>query len=355
MRKFKHSIFFVSLLVVVLLVGCNANNKDGGNKETTDNQSEEKIVLKLATHTPSESSPAKHAIEPFMDRVTELTDGRVEFDYYPGEQLGKGPDALNMASGGITDIAYFTPNFMPSEMPIGSSLVNMPGLIDDPIKGSKAFLEVALQEPMLEIDFLRHGVRPLSMFVTPTSDIFTDEKEIKVPEDLKGFKIRTSGGVFTEALDFVGSTPTQIPSNDFYNAFSSGVVNGVLVFATGLADYGWDELVKYGTRGLNFGATPLGFMINENVFQGLPEDVQDALLQAGEEVSQSYSEYNMQKNDEIFEKLIDSGNVKIYDLSDSELEEWNVIYEEFKQNYIEQKNDDSFTEVIKLFEEIASE
>lgn len=334
---------FSFLTALLLVAGCGAGSNDS-------EESGEIVTLKLASHTPAESTPTKNAIEPFMERVTELTEGQVEFDFYPGEQLGKGPDAISLASGGTSDISYFTPNFTPSEMPIGSALVSIPGLVEDPVKGSRALLKVAQESPMLESEFLEYGVRPLSMFITPSNEVFTNGKEIKTPDDLTGYKIRSGGGVYTDALDFIDSTPTQIPSNDVYNAYSSGVVDGVLVFPTGLEDYGWDELTKYGTKGLNFGVGPLGFAINEDVYQDLSSDIQDALLQAGEEISKSYTEYSVEQNNKAFDKLIEDEDITIYELSDSDEEEWDKVYDEFKESFLEDVDNEEFENALKMLE-----
>ena len=53
-------------------------------------------------------------------------------------------------------------------------------------------------------------------------------------------------------------------------------------------DYGLGELINYGTRRLNFGGgTVPGLVINEKVFQSLPENVQEALVQVGDEFTES--------------------------------------------------------------------
>ena len=35
----------------------------------------------------------------------------------------------------------------------------------------------------------------------------------------------------------------------------------------------------------------MGLIINEDVYQGLPQDIQEAILQAGEEIGRSFTEY----------------------------------------------------------------
>ena len=58
-----------------------------------------------------------------MKKVTELTDGQVDFEFYPAEQLGKAADLLDLTSDGVTDIGFYIGSYYPSQMPIGSSLM----------------------------------------------------------------------------------------------------------------------------------------------------------------------------------------------------------------------------------------
>ena len=67
----------------------------------------ETVTLKVATYFAGTSPIYTAVTEPWMKRVTELTDGNVQFDYYPGEQLGKAADLLNLTRDRVTDISVF--------------------------------------------------------------------------------------------------------------------------------------------------------------------------------------------------------------------------------------------------------
>ena len=91
-------------------------------------ESKEKITLKFAVSQPETHNHNQEVFKPFMEKVTELTDGQVEFEFYPAEQLGKVEDLLDLASDGVADIAYYYPSYHPSQMPIMSTLLQMPGM-----------------------------------------------------------------------------------------------------------------------------------------------------------------------------------------------------------------------------------
>jgi hypothetical protein len=46
------------------------------------------------------------------DQVAERTAGRVKFQYYPAEQLGKVKDMLSLTQTGVADIAYVALSFI---------------------------------------------------------------------------------------------------------------------------------------------------------------------------------------------------------------------------------------------------
>src|ERR1700685_3175321 len=66
---------------------------------------QDKITLKLGGVV----SPTHYMVTAcgkfWMDKVTELTKGRVQFEYFPAEQLGKAGDMLGLAQAGVIDIA----------------------------------------------------------------------------------------------------------------------------------------------------------------------------------------------------------------------------------------------------------
>ena len=181
-------IMSLSIAFFILITGCSSNtettsNPEKNKEETNTNEAKnelnkETITLNLASAHPPTHSFAEVLIEPLMERITELTDGQVQFDYYPAEQLGKAQDLINLAQDGATDITYYASPYYPSKMPIGSNLLGMPGLFEDTYQATMAFHSVSQQSPVLENDFLNNGVRPVATYVTPPFDFYTKEFEI---------------------------------------------------------------------------------------------------------------------------------------------------------------------------------
>ncbi|SDL95483.1 TRAP-type C4-dicarboxylate transport system, substrate-binding protein [Bacillus sp. OK048] len=286
-----------------------------------------------------------------MEKVTSLTDGQVQFEYFPGEQLGKSADTVSIAANGIADISVFAPVFTPSEMPIGATLPGLPGMFETSVQGATAYYNIAQQSPVLETEFLNNGVRPIAVTMTPSYELFTNGKKIKVPEDLKGFKQQVAGGIFTEIFNYLGAAPVSIPTSDVYNAFSTGIVDGLHYSYVSVEAFGIDELTKYATRGLNLSSGIYGLVINEDVYQSLPQNVQEIIMQVGEEMGRSLTEYMDTQNTRVYKDWVESGKISIHELSEDEKQQWQNFFDEFEKYILKKQDSEDFNKALKMFKE----
>lgn len=357
MLRKKHLLLIFSVFtLLLLLVACNSNSNSDSQSEGSNNSenSDEKITLKLAVDSSPEAPFTKEFVQPFMDKVVELTDNKVEFDFYPSEQLGKAADLLSLTKDKVTDIGYIGTPYFVSEMPLTNAVVGLPGLYESAVEGSVAYYHLSQQNPVLETDYLSNGIRPLLSFMIPPYEIYTSGKEIKTPDDLANLKIRTAGGISSELMAYAKATPVQVSSADMYDAFDKGIAEALMQYPVNLKAYSLGELVKYGTNGLAAGGGVVVLAINEEVYQGLPEDVQEALLQAGREVTESGSKLHQENNEIILNELIESGEIELYDIEEVK-QEWQDFFNDFNNHWKEQQDSEEFNQVLEMFEkEIAN-
>ena len=166
----------------------------------------------------------------------------------------------------------------------------------------------------------------------PVYEYWTTGKEIKVPADLKGMKARVSGDLANKAMQDLGASPVNITVAEMYEALERGVIDSVSLYAASMKDYGMGELVKYGTSGVAFGGSGIGLIVNEKIFQGLPENVQEALVQAGDEFTESNAKFFDEHNVSVLEEFKADG-IEVYELSDAERAEWREFYNEIEANF----------------------
>lgn len=349
MKKLKILSVMIVLLLVLVACGDAGNSPEAddnsNNNENNQGANEEKITLKLAIGAPATAPLSKFGIEPFMERVTELTDGQVEFDYYPGEQLGRSADLLNLTRAGVADIGYYA--FNPN-MPITNAIGQLPGLAQSTEQGNQAYNDVIREEPFLTTDFLNNGVVPVFGFLTPPFEFFTKGEEIKRPEDLEGLRVNSAGGILDEVLEDLGAVPTTLQAADLYEGFERGVID-VLLQAPSTADsYGLGELMGYGTSNTSFASAAVGIAMNQGVWEGLPDDVKEAFDQASKEVAQSLGQELDADNQSVLDEW--SQSFSIYELTNEEFEAWDEVGKTAQQNFVDE-NEEMYKEALNLYNE----
>jgi TRAP-type C4-dicarboxylate transport system substrate-binding protein len=354
MKKFTVSLIVLFLALIMTACGGSATGgkSSEGNPEKSSKDPDKKYVLKLASHEAPDAFFSETVTVPFMERVKELTDGQVEFEFYPSQQLGNVGDYLDLTSQGVADIAFFIPAYTSDRMPYSSSVAGFPGLFSSSNQGSQAFHELIQQDIVLETDYLKNGVRPIIGYVTNPYDLFSTKKLAASPADLKGQQVRSSGAFMSALIEHFGGTPVTIATPELYEAMEKGIVDQVGQYSTTLESFGLGELIKFGTQGVSFGAGACGLIINENVWQSLPENVQKAIQQAAVEVVDSGSQADDDQNKKIIGEW--SKNMEIKTLSNEEQQEWGKMYDEFNEKWIAEqaKNGSKIGDVLDLFKKL---
>lgn len=89
------------------------------------------------------------------------------------------------------------------------------------------------------------------------------------------------------SLQAVGAAPIRMTPPEIFDAMSKGTIDGALLPFTSTFSYGLDQIVGSATRDANFGSVGITYSISEKKWNSLPEDVQQALSEAGREVTES--------------------------------------------------------------------
>ncbi|HLQ40506.1 MAG TPA: TRAP transporter substrate-binding protein DctP [Tetragenococcus sp.] len=339
----------VSVLMVcsIILSACGSDNKGSGTTSDDD-----VIKLKFADYMPKSHFSSENAQQVWVDKVNELTDGKVEIEYYPSEQLGKAADSLDLVNTGVADIVNVPQAYVSGKMPL-SSVVSLPGLVEETEQGSLASFELIKSEPVLENDFIANDVVPVFAYTTSPYEFFSVKKPIENLADLKGMKVRSQGGSANLQIEALGATPVTISTAEQYEALERGTIDTTLSALTSVSSYKLDEVVKYATSGAGGGTTLVFYLMDKEKWDSIPEDLQDKINQATEEILADFIEKSMEYDEEIKENLADEG-IEFSELNQSEFSEAN---EEVKDKWIEENKEKSrpAQETIDKFEDLLDE
>lgn len=313
-------VFVLSLLLLAACGGSNTTSESSDDTKVSSSDSEEKIVLKFADYFPNTHFMSIHGTQAWVEKVEELTEGQIEIDFYPGEQLGKGADTLDLVRTGLADIGNVSQGYVSGTMQL-SSVVSLPGLMESVPQSTKASFDLISSSPVLEQDFLNNGVRPLLSYTSTSYEFWTTKQPIKTVDDLKGLKIRTSGGSANIHIEAVGATPTSISAPEQYEALERNVIDGTLFTINSIPSYNLQEVVNYSTVGAG-GGPNLGLVfINEEVWQSIPEHLQEKMLEATEIVLEEFSNAMAEEGERIMEEYKASGDIEFIEVDSEEFRE----------------------------------
>jgi TRAP-type C4-dicarboxylate transport system substrate-binding protein len=266
-------------------------------------------------------------------RVEELTQGKVKIDYFPAEQLAKSADLLDAAINRIADITYVGPLYISDRVPLATvAAIPMVGNVTDPEALSMAYHKIARAE-ITEHEMLPQGVRVVRATATFPYQMITTKKQVNRMEDLQGLKIRSSGGIQEKSIEALGAVPVSIPAPDLYPAVQRGTVDGMVFNLPTVPGYKLQELVKFTTTNVNLGMFPITYVINESRWKSLPEDVQQAMLQAGDEAV-AFESAIYRKREEALFKEFERRRVTAYELSSAEIARWSKKLDPIKQAWV---------------------
>jgi TRAP-type C4-dicarboxylate transport system substrate-binding protein len=146
---------------------------------------------------------------------------------------------------------------------------------------------------------------------------------ITKPEDMKGRKFRSAGITFADMWKAAGGSIVSPPSNEIYNAFQSGVINGT---DTSLGSFAsmrlyevTDCLTAPGDNALWFMYEPV--VMSKKSFDKLNKKQQAAIIAAGKKAQAFYESKAVEVNNDAIKAFKDH-KVKVVSLSDAEFKSW---------------------------------
>jgi len=114
----------------------------------------------------------------------------------------------------------------------------------------------------------------------PTPQTIITKKPINKVGDLAGLKLRTSTERQAKVAKIMGASPVTIAFGEIYTSMQLGVVDGFITGPQNMIAFKFYEIAKYVLRPA-VNSTQSGFMANRNSFNALPDDLKQALLDAG--------------------------------------------------------------------------
>ena len=326
------------LILTFIIIGCNNEqpSEPGEPGEPGKAGTEKTIELKLATFFNTTHPITTDILGTWAEMVEEETNGQLKITLYAGETLLKAGDLYEGVISGITDIGHNPTNYNISRFPVMSTL-ELPGIEWRSGKAASYAVRDFITEMEDELVELK-DTKTLLVYGLGPGHLFTREP-IRSLEDLKGVEVRVTGGL-VNAFEALGAVPVAMPMPDTYDALSKGVVQANISPLEVLETWKLCEVTDYVTM------TPFLYnaihyvVMNWDVWNSLPKEIQDAIERVSEKV---FDEQACNCLDNInasgLEYAInEKTGQEVIELSEEETSRWMELLEPLHEKYVEELN-----------------
>ncbi|MEW6668555.1 MAG: TRAP transporter substrate-binding protein [Thermodesulfobacteriota bacterium] len=269
------------------------------------------IELRFSTFLPLET-PVIGVWISYCKELERRSDGRVKVTFYPAESLGKAKDHYNMAVTGIADITTHIMGYTPGRFP-QAEVLELPILWPSAKVASRVCWDI--YEKYLKNEF--SDVHLIALATTDPTHIHTSKKPVRSMADMSGLRLRTGNPRMVEMIKSWGASPINVTGAEVYDALQKGMIDGVFINNTSLADFKLYEQLNHYTL-LGMGAAVALAPMSLKAWNSLPPDIQKIVDEiSGARQSASMGEVFDKRGKAGIDEAVKRGG-KIYTLSDAE-------------------------------------
>lgn len=169
--------------------------------------------------------PPSHHLTPgykeWAASVEKASNGTIKTTLYPSSQLGAGGDHFDMVRSGIADFVLVNPGYTPGRFPVI-------GVVDLPFVANSAYKAA----PAIRRFYMKYAEKEMpDVIVCHTFShepgTFLSKKEVKVPADVKGLKVRTANHTIANFVTSMGGSSVQVPIMEAADTLKRGITDAL--------------------------------------------------------------------------------------------------------------------------------
>jgi len=274
------------------------------------------LTLRMGHNTPANSALHQAALQ-FAELVRKKSNGAMQVEVFPDQQLGNDHQMLEMARAGVLDI-ILTPTAKLSLAVPAMQYADLPFYFPSPeflyqmLDGEpgKILLEKLQHIDLVGVTFWENGFKH-----------FTANKAIQSPDDFIGLKIRTmKSRIIMEQFKSFGAHPIPIDFHSTRQALVDGVVDGQENPLIAIVSMGFHEVQSHLTLSKH---AYLGyvFSISSLSYKKIPQHLRDIIISSARETTSKERQTTHSKELELLETIAQAG-VKIHTLDEQQRQQF---------------------------------
>ena len=312
---------YISLAVLVLLVGCGESSNEGN---ANDSLEQEQYNWRLVTAWPKNYPGLGMAPERIADLVEEMSNGQMKITVYGAGEQVPAFGVFDAVSNGSHQMGHSGGYFWKGKVPAAQFFTGVPfGLTADEIN--------AWTNRGGGLELWREIYDPFNIYPIPAGNTGTQmfgwfNKEINSLEDIKGLKMRIPG-IGGEVLKRAGGIPVTLPGGELFTALQTGVIDATeWVGPYNDLTFGFQQTAKYYYYpGWHEPGSMLELLINKDAWNSLPKHLQVIIETASKAVNQDILDEYTARNNKALRELVDVHGVELRRLPDDVITEFKII------------------------------
>ncbi|WP_292291526.1 C4-dicarboxylate TRAP transporter substrate-binding protein [Marivita sp.] len=259
----------------------------------------------------------------FMARTDEILAEtgtyKIEWNEAFGGQLYKANATLTSVEEGITDIGWVFSFLEQAKLPLSQASSNAPFSTSNPALQLEVHQELLETNDAFREEWEQYNLKVLGLTGTDLYDIYTKEPLTGI-DDIDGMKI-SAPGVLGNWLRGTGANAVDGALTTYYTDVQTGVSDGALTLALGALPIKLHEVAPYINRFDGGGAFSGAVAINRDSWDSLPEEVQNAMIEAGKHYTEAHGKDLVERHEFALDKMVEMG-AQIVEMPEGELVKW---------------------------------
>lgn len=275
-------------------------------------------TITTATYIPKSYDDLYPGIQTFTDAVATASGGRLACDMFDSGALLGAEQLLPGLLLGVADVMFQTSSYVSSSYPILGAM-ELPFGAEDFAKQRRAIDPDGPLFALLNEQLAAQGVRLLGGMPCTFEYLWTLDRPVREPADVRGLRIRVAGEIEGETVKALGGAPVFMGSSEVFEALERGTIDGLMSYLGTIVSRDLQEIVRYGTRA-HFGAYTVDAYCRTDWYDSRPPELRAALDEAGRALYRDGTEVMVGVHEGEYLTAVLEGGVELVEPTGPELE-----------------------------------
>ena len=278
-----------------------------------------KMTLKVS-HQFADGDIRDQLVRVFAERVTKKLGKDIGFRVYPASSLFKPKEQWDAMKQGTLDMSVFPLDYAAGKVP-ELSITLLPCSVSS-IKQAMEWRDKPIGKRLDKI-IEANGIKVL-VWAWLDGGIGSSVRQVRLPADAKGLKMRAAGKKFEFMLQAAGASITSMPSSEIYHALATGVLNSCLTSSSSFVSYKLYEQLKFMNVPRDYAiwymAEPL--IMSMKTWKRLTPQQQAAFDQVANEMEKDWVVPNFAKDTKALIDAFSKAGVNLHYMTKEEFQQW---------------------------------